>query len=255
MSYATEVFLYTQRQIVIATTGDSPRYYMPHFSKSLQIHRAVDNKIQFQFLNSDQKAQNITDKVITARILDSAGKEILLSKTLDMMYALTGLATLTLRASDLENIPPQKAHFSLEIPMNGLSLPVYIDQSGGARGTIDIVDSVLPSFVPSVSISIPSGQSLPDANANVNSPEQTYFSSVLATNSSPVLSLQLRYEAYTGTVTIQGSSLPDADWYSISTNTYASETSTVGHVIDGFHPYVRFNFYSNCGNVSDILAR
>ena len=255
MSYATEVFLYTQRQIVIAPTGNSPRYYMPHFNKPIQIHRAVDNQIQFQFLNSDQKAQNITGKEITCRVLDSTGKEVLISKTLDMMYALTGLATLTLTATDLENIPPQKAHFSLEIPMNGLDLPVYLDQSGLARGEMDILDSVLPSFLPSVELSIPSGQNFPDANANINSPEHTYFSSVLATNSNPVLTLQAEYSAYTGDVTIQGSSLPDADWYTIQTDTYPSETGTLSYTIDGFHPYVRLEFLANCGNVTKVLAR
>lgn len=255
MSYSTEVFLLTQRQIAIATNSQSPRYFMPHFSKPLQIHRGVDNSVQFAFLNSDQKAVNITGKEITCRILDSTGTEVLLTKTLDMMYALTGLATLTLNVSDLENIPPQKCFYSLEIPMNGLDLPVYIDQSGGARGEMLIQDSVMPSFVPSTELSIPTGQHFPDENANVNSPELFYFSSVLATNSNPILTIQTEFVGYTGNVTIQGSSLPDTDWYTIQNEYYPDETGTLTYIIDGFHPYVRMEFGSNCGSVSKILAR
>lgn len=253
--YSTEVFLLTLRQIVIATNSQSPRFSMPHFSKPIQIHRGVDNQIQFHFLNSDQKNVNITGKEITCRILDSTGTEVMLTKTLDMMYALTGLATLILNASDLENIPPQKCFYSLEIPMNGLDLPVYMDQSGGARGEMLIVDSVLPRFVPSINLSIPTGQQFPDKDANINSPELFYFSSVIATNSNPVLTIQSEFESYTGNVTIQGSSLPDADWYTIQTVYYSFETGTLAYNIDGFHPYIRMKFGSNCGSVTKILAR
>jgi hypothetical protein len=255
MSFNSEVFLITQRQIVIAPDGTNSRFFMPHFSKPIQIHRGVDNQVSFQFLNSDQRAVNVTGKEITLRIIDSMGKEILLSKTLDMIYALTGLVSLQLNIADLENIPPQKAHFSLEIKTNGLDLPVYLNQSGLARGEMDILDSVLPSFSPSVLLSIPTGQHLPDPNANINSPETTYFSSVLLTKSSPTLTIQTEYSAYTGDVTIQGSSLPDADWYPIRTDHFPSQSGTIGINVDGFHPYIRMSFVSNCGQVLKILTR
>ena len=60
--YSTQVFVYTQRQIVVLLSGYSPRSYMPQYAKPLTLHKGVDNQIQFQFLNQQQKPVDITGK-------------------------------------------------------------------------------------------------------------------------------------------------------------------------------------------------
>lgn len=255
--YSTQVFLYTQRQIVVLLSGNSERSFVPQYSKPLTLHRGVDNQIQFQFLNQEQKKANITGAEITCRIINADGTAVLLNKALDLLLPLTGLAVLTLNAADLENIAAQKCSYSLEIPVNGLGLPVFVDQNAGARGDMFIVNSVLPSFVPSYQVTIPTGQPFPNISnvANANSPGQTYFSSVLTTNDNPVLTIQSTYNGYYGNVSIQGSVIESADWYVIDTFSYANVGNTIGYTIKGFHPYIRVEYLSNCGAVTNILAR
>ena len=45
--FSTQVFIYTQRQIVVLLSGYSPRSYMPQYAKPLTLHKGVDNQIQF----------------------------------------------------------------------------------------------------------------------------------------------------------------------------------------------------------------
>jgi hypothetical protein len=226
---------------------------MPQYSKTLNVHKGVDNRLTFQFLNSEQKHVNVTGKSITCRILNYDGTKVLVTKALTPNLPVTGIMSLYLTAAEIENIPAQKAYYSLEIPVGSFDFPVYIDQNGGARGDMNIIDSVLPSFVPSQIITIPTGQQFP--NENSGNTEFTYYSSVINTQENPIISIQAKYSNYTGDVIVQGSTEVDAYWYSITTNSYTNLSETRGYTIAGFHPYIRLQFKSTLGAVSSILAR
>lgn len=254
--YSTQVFVYTQRQIVILLSGLSPRSYMPQYAKPLTLNKGVDNQIQFQFLNQEQKPVDITGKSITCRIINYEGNEVLLEKALTLQLPATGIAALFLNSADLAGIDAQKCYYSLAIPVGGCDYPVFVDSNAGARGDMNIVNSVLPSFIPSMPISIPTGQFFPNTNPEGNSDSDiTYYTSVINTNDSPILTLQAQYTDYYGNIVIEGSTNVDSDWYPILTDTYTAETDTKGYVVQGYHPYVRMQFASNNGAVTNILSR
>lgn len=228
---------------------------MPVYAKPLTLHKGVDNKIQFQFLNQEQKPVDITGKEITCRILNNEGNAVLLQAALTLDLPLTGIASLNLNAADIEDIVPQKAYYTLEIPVGSFDYPVFVDQNAGARGDMNIVDSILPSFVPSANISIPTGQPFPNISNNQSS-NTTYVTSVINTEDNPVLTIQARYEEFYGNVVIQGSTIVDGDWYEIDAETdLANITETRGYTVKGFHPYIRMAFTSNSGAVTNVLAR
>lgn len=255
--YSTSVFVFTQRQIVILLSGFSARKYMPVYAKPLTLHKGVDNQIQFQFLDQEQKPVNITGKSITCRIISYDGTEVLLQKALTLQLPATGIAALILNSSDIEDIPAQKAYYSLEIPVGEFNYPVFVDQNAGARGDLNIVNSVLPSFIPSMPITIPTGQPFPNLNPNANSntTANTYYSSVINTENNPILTLQAQYSEYYGNVTIEGSTIVDNDWYPITTEAYSNLSDTKGYTVTGYHPYIRMVFTSNVGVVTNILSR
>jgi len=261
MAYSTQVFLYTQRQIVVLLSGNSPRIYMPQYAKTLTLNKGVDNQIQFQFLNQEQKPVDITGKVITFRLINYNGSAVLIDKALDLLLPLTGIAVLNLNAAEIENIDPQKAYYSLEIPVGDFDFPVFVDQNSGARGDMNVVNSVLPSFVPSAVVTIPTGQPFPNlSQANLdyfgNGNTVGYSTSVIDTQNNPILTIQAHYDEYYGNVLIEGSTQVDSDWYPIQAYTdLANVTETVGYVIKGYHPFVRMSFTSNAGAVTNILSR
>jgi len=234
---------------------------MPVYAKTLMLHKGVDNKIQFQFLNQEQKPVDITGKTIVCRIINYNGTEVLIKKALTLELPATGIAYLELTAVDLENIDAQKCHYSLEIPVGEFDYPVFVDPAAGARGDINIVNSILPSFVPSESVTIPTGQPFPnlDSNnslANTLPNANTYYSSVINTEDNPVLTIQAHLEEFNGQVAIEGTfSSSLTDWYPITSEDYLETTDTVGYTIHGYHPFVRMVFTSNTGVVTNILAR
>jgi len=261
VGYSTAVLLYTQRQIVVLLSGNSPRAFMPVYAKTLMLHKGVDNKIQFQFLNQEQKPVDITGKEITCRIINYNGKEVLIKKALNLELPATGIAYLQLNAAEIEDIPAQKCHYSLEIPVGEFDYPVFVDPAAGARGDINIVNSVLPSFVPSEIVTIPTGQPFPnlDSNNSINNVlpnANTYYSSVINTEDNPILTIQAHLHEFNGEVSIEGTfSSSLSDWYPITTEEYLETTETVGYTIKGYHPFVRMVFTSNTGIVTNILAR
>ena len=203
---------------------------------------------------------DITDKSITCRILNYQGNEILIVKALDLILPLTGIAVLTLNPTDLEDIDPQKCYYTLEIPVGDFDFPVFVDSNAGARGEMNIVNSILPSFVPSMEITIPTGQPFPNlqvGNYDLPGNSQTYYSSTLETNDNPTLTFSVKYNDFSGNVAILGSTIVDNDWYivDVAETNAANLTATKGYVVQGFHPYIRIQFESNYGEIGNILAR
>ena len=110
---------------------------MPVYAKPLTLHKGVDNQIQFQFLNQEQKPVDITGKSITCRILNYQGNELLIQKALTLQLPATGIAALILNPAELEDIVAQKCYYTLEIPVGDFDFPVFVDSNAGARGDIN----------------------------------------------------------------------------------------------------------------------
>jgi hypothetical protein len=133
---------------------------------------------------------------------------------------------------------------------------VFVDSNAGARGDMNIVNSVLPSFVPSQAVTIPTGQPFPNISNSSGNTNLVYYTSIINTQDNPVLTIQTHYDEYYGNVAILGSSIVDGDFYVIEEdNELADITETKGYTIHGYHPFVKVQFTSNSGAVTNILAR
>jgi hypothetical protein len=228
------------------------------YTKNLKLHRGVDNTIQFQILNQDQKPINLTGFDINFRLISDDGKRILITKTVsinptDGALPLTGIAVLKLLDTDLSSINAQMACYSLEIKTHGsilAGLPIFTDSNSGARGKIEILNSVLSDFVPSLSVSIPN-HPLPGRNTPAS-----FYSSVFSPTTN-AFTIQLMYEDYSGTMSVQGSTEQDGGWYDLADpNSYTLQNGSVSYTMDyGIHPYIRCQFEATAGDVSTILVR
>ena len=233
--------------------GSSPRRYENVYSKTLKLHKGSDNRLQFQFLNQEQKPVNITGKEITLRLISYDNSKILLQTSLVNTLSLTGIAELRLNADTLNDISVQKCYYSLELPDElGLNVPGYMDKNGTGRGEVDIVNSIYPARVPAQHLTI-----LHDTNPGA--PAGTYFSSILATQYNPKVSMQILYDGYVGMATIRGSTNGTSNWYDIETFDYSDPmmpmNGSEGYTILGYHPYIQVKFDSTIGNVTNIISR
>lgn len=264
MSAQTQVYLFNQRQYVVLleSNASATRRYETVYAKELILNRGVDNLWEFAFINQEQKPVNITGKTITCRILNSAGTEIILQKSLALLLPLTGIATLTVTAEETLNLESQQCYYSLQIPVSTFDYPVFVDSNSGARGIMRIVNSVLPSFVDSEEITIGS-----HLDPIVGTP-RTYYSSVVNTKQSSMFTMQVWLDNFTGSIQLEGSTLADfSNPYPINSPiSYVAQTTTIGLNIEGFHPYLRMKIINQgtppagpgsvlSGDVSRILIR
>ena len=260
--YSTTAYLYQQIQSVILVDISGAyfdRRWEPVYAKNLKLNLGVDNVILFQFQNQDQKPVNITGSTFTFRLISQNGQDLLFSKELVSLNNNLGRAKITITAEESTYFQAQPASWSLQVSSGVLNQAVYTDDYSGARGTIDIVNSVFPAFNASQILTIPS--QAPDSSV--------YYSSTVTTDGSALTTFQLDTVQYTGTIAVQGATDATAntvEWYDIpfedlKTNdtvselTFIDETVRRGINVQGYHPYIRLEFGISQGNVDLITYR
>lgn len=261
--YATPAYLYQQIQTVLITdtSGLGPvfdRRWNTVYAKNLTLNLGVDNVFLFQFLNQDQKPVNITGSTFTLRIISQNGENLLLSQDLVTLAAAQGRARVVIPAADTLALAPQPANWSLSYRSGVLDQAVYVDSNSSARGSIDIVDSVLPAFQASRPLTIP--DQAPVANVS--------YSSVLETSGTNLTTFQIDTGTFVGNVSVEGAvdlADTDAEWYQVSFIDH--QTGDVVSVLPltpdqrrgisvlGYHPQLRLELDSSQGRVGTVLYR
>ena len=250
--YSTSVNYYIPRQTVVLYSGTSPRRYQTVYAKTLKIHKGIDNQLQFQFLNQEQKPVNITGKTISCTLMNYNGTEILLEKALIPLLPLTGLATLSITMNETLMFDAALSYYSLTIPSGSFDYPVFVDDNAGGRGKIDIVNSVYPKYIKSTQLNIPD-HAVPEPSAPITYYTESYLSSDTANQT-----FQIQLIDYAGTIEIQGSvSGSDTEWYSIhdDSDVYTGFSATEYININGYHKYLRVQFISTGGSIGKVLIR
>jgi len=261
--YSTTAYLYQQIQTVLLvdiTGAFFDRRWDPVYAKNLTLNLGVDNVLLFQFQNQDQKPVNITGATFMFRMISQDGQNLLFAKELVSLSSTLGRAKVTITSAETLNFQAQPASWSLEISSGVLDRAVFTDDQAGARGVINIVDSVYPAFVASDILTIPTGQ-----------PTQgnTYYTSTVSTNGAGLTTFQLDSLKFTGNLQVQGATFsPDTDqeWYNVAFedlktgNTvdqinFTNSTERLGINVEGYHPYIRLELGINNGNIDLIQYR
>lgn len=260
--YSSTVYMYQQIQTVLLIDISGAFFnarWQPVYAKSLKLNLGVDNVILFQFQNQDQKPVNTSGATFTFRIISENGESLLFAKELVSLSNSLGRAKVTITAEETLAFQAQPASYSITVASGILNQAVLTDDYSGARGDIDIVDSVLPAFVASEILTIPA--QAPEGN--------NYYTSTVTTDGSPLTTFQLDLNNLTGNVSVQGASDATAfteQWYdvdfldlntgnTVSNVEFSGTTERLGINVVGFHPFIRLEFGIDAGNVDLILHR
>jgi hypothetical protein len=257
--YSTTAYLYQQIQTILLVDISGAyfdRRWNPVYAKNLKLNLGVDNVILFQFQNQDQKPVNISGATFTFRMISQNGEDLLIAKQMQTLSAALGRAKVTLTAEETKLFQEQPASWSVEVSSGVLDQAVYTDDNCGARGDIDIVNSVFPAFVASELLTIP--DQAPVGNI--------YYSSVLETQGSRLTTFQIDSLQYTGNLSVQGASSDDDEWYdiefldlntgnSVNILNFDSSTEKFGINVSGYHPLIRLELGITAGNLEPILYR
>ena len=249
--YNTQVYLYQQKQLVVLNDYTNSELtsvrWAPVYAKDLKLHKGTDNVLTFSFVNQDQKPVNLTDTTITFRLIDSLGQELVLSKDLEMLNAVTGKAKVTISEADLNTVTPQKSHYTLERKVSSSLIydPVFVDHDAGGRGVVEVLDSVLPKHTASRNITIPD-----------HGDDLVYNSSTWTGEDQGLQTLQYKPSTFTGSLQVQGAVADDSGWYNIGSAVALTASSATAYItITGYHPYLRLNITETTCSISKIDIR
>lgn len=135
--------------------------YLKVYNRNIKIHRGVDNRIDLQVKNSDQKAQNITDSSVVFNLVNRESKELVLQKDGEIQSAASGKVYVILTSDDLATIEPGMYQFSVNTETRTQSgntyiavdkNALYIDSQYGTFSTIEIQGNVFGEPVASTVI-------------------------------------------------------------------------------------------------------
>ena len=267
--YSTQAYIYQQiTRVLLIDTGAGETFtyrYDPVYAKRLTINKGVDNVLLFEFINQEEKPVNITGSSFVFRAIDQKGTKLLVDEPLVILNGPTGRAKVTLSAEQLLEIQAQPANYSITRTSGNLTEAVFTNAQAGARAPVDIVNSVMPTFVPSSELTIPTlelsnqlqyggtsygqypGGSYWNGNPNGgsywNSYNNTeYFSSFIEPRS-PVTTIQYDLIQYTGTIKAQWAENYQSLWYNVTeSTTHLNETGTFHLNILGWYPLLRLAF-------------
>jgi hypothetical protein len=189
--------------------------YRQVYQRNLKVYRGVDNRIDIQVKNLDQKPYDITGFSIIMNIVEKETQELLLQKECEIKSLSQGRIYVTLTANDLLSVNPGHYQYSLikesrsnidSTDYSVLSREVlYLDSQYGSEGTIQVFANVYSEPKPSLVIK----EFREEVDQDFNTPS-IFYSSII--DAKPQLSTETTVHTfrfymtnYNGEVVIQGS--------------------------------------------------
>jgi len=271
--YSTTVYLYQQitKVLLVDTSGGYfTARYDPVYAKQLTVNKGVDNVLLFEFINQEEKPVNITGSTFMFRLMNQTGDQLLVEKPMVTLSATLGRVKVVLDNEDTINITAQPGSYSIQRTAGDYVQAAYVDANSGARADCNIVNSVLPAFVPSEMLTIPTiygkAQQLVPGPTNwpdwalypqpVNTTQLTeFFSSHMSTNGQSLTTVKMDLDHFTGTVKFQAAETYESVWYDVTTSQqFLNETSTQYFNVVGFHPLIRAAFNNSQGSQAQATA-
>ena len=270
------VYLYPNKVDVFTTPSDiwSTERYRRVYNRNLKIFRGVDNRIDIQVRNSDQKTSNIVGSTLVFNLVSQDTKDLVLQKDFTAMDLSTGKVTVNITATELLDLDIGFYNYSIIKEVRSTvdstdytvtsKMPLYMDSQYGATGTIEITGDVYGGVADSVVVKT-FNYTNPFTQGAVE-PLPFYTSEIIdarpgTSPAYPIHTFQFYTTNYTGTVQIQanlddqGATPRETKWVTVGTVDLLTEQYKN---ITGKYNWFRIKHIpatNNTGTVDKILYR
>lgn len=250
-------YLLNNRVTLVADLADFTTEYRQVYKRNIKIYKGIDNTVEFQVKNADQKPVVINGKEVRFDIVDT-NQRSLITKNATVLddgssRNTRGLIKVKLTAGELLNIDDQLAKYTIYlIDADGERTLLYADTQFGASGTIEIIDDAFaqPSTTHEVdNFLIDSG---------------FYYSNAVtgeATRKDGLHTMTVYSDNFNGTFTVEVT-LNDilnetAQWstYASYTVDFTQRTQPFLVEMNGSFTYVRIKYADGQGSLSKFLLR
>jgi len=214
------VYLYVNKLDVFTTPTDtwSTERYRRVYNRNLKIFRGVDNRIDIQVRNSDQKASNIVGSTLVFNLVSQDTKDLVLQKDFAAMDLATGKVTVIITAEELLDLDLGFYNYSIVKEVRSIvdstdytvtsKMPLYMDTQYSTVGTLEITGDIYGGVADSLMVDTFNYTN--PFTQGASEPLPFYVSAIIDArpNTSPaypIHTFQFYTTNYTGTVEIQAS--------------------------------------------------
>ena len=270
------VYLYVNKLDVFTTPTDtwSTERYRRVYNRNLKIFRGVDNRIDIQVRNSDQKASNIVGSTLVFNLVGQDTKDLVFQKDFTAMDLATGKVTVVVTAEELLDLNIGFYNYSVIKEVRSTvdstdyivtsKMPLYMDSQYSTVGTLEITGDVYGGVADSVIVDTFNYTN--PFTQGAAEPFPFYTSAIIdaAPNTSPaypIHTFQFYTTNYTGTVEIQasldaqGATPRETKWATVATVDLLTERYKN---VTGKYNWFRIKHIpatTNTGTVDKILYR
>jgi hypothetical protein len=141
-------YLYPNRVELIADLVGFTVEFTSVYQRNVKIYNGIDNTIEFDIKNADQKRIDLTTvSVISLNVMDASGNELPNSQyVINPIPAKKGIGYTTIPQADLDELTPQFLKYSVTAVKDGRDVMMYADTKFGAVGTIELIGNAMPTF-------------------------------------------------------------------------------------------------------------
>jgi hypothetical protein len=223
------VYLYSNKVDVFTNLNSwTTERYRQVYQRNFKIYRGVDNKLDLQVRNGDEKARDITGYTLVFNLVERETQKLLVSKECSVVSAVNGTFTVSLTETDLVTVNQGSYSFTIYyISPTGVKKPFYIDSQYGATGTIEVYGDITGETIESTVID--TFESIPTYWPNDGtSKSELVYASPSVSSTKTIHTFAVYQTNYTGTVNIEGSLEPSATprsgvWTTLATIQYPSD--------------------------------
>ena len=274
------VYLYSNKVDIFTNASWQTERYRQVYNRNLKIYCGVDNRIDLQVKNTDQKNTSVTNSNLVFNIITREGKDLIFSKDCvmisdDSAAKIKGRAYVVLTSTEMLNFESGMYNYSITqetrtaldgsayVPGDAYKITsrtaTYHDSQYGILGVLEVSGDALGEAEQSTEIT--KFDYINPATTGDQEPRY-YTTSLIDTQghtqvASSLHTFQIYSTNYTGTVKIQGSlsegGTPNI-WTDIETLTLSNATQTYQNVI-GKYNFFRIRHFPTTGTVDKVLYR
>lgn len=196
-------YTYPNRIQLLADLASFNVEYTNVYQRNVKIYNGVDNVIQFDIKNADQKRIDLaTYDSMELHVMDSSGNALPNSPYTVTATATKGIATATIPADDLIDLIPQSFSYSVLVNNGTSTTPLYVDGHFNALGTLELIGTVVPNERPARVFNTFSGEI--DYAGNVTHKSSAIAAKFYEAIPTTSLSFSIDVTNFIGTIYLQG---------------------------------------------------
>jgi hypothetical protein len=256
----TSRYLIPNTTVLVSSQSGFTVEYRPVYARTLKVFKGIDNVLQFQVKNADQRPTNIigyTPRFVAFNDEQELILEIEGIPLEDGSSAMRGMFTVTITESKLLDLKQQNITYNIHMEdANNAKVLTYANSYFDATGIIYISASAYPG--PKSSTEVSNFVTMSQTPDNWKSDPVYAFPE---RNSNAALHTAAIYSnGYTGTVTVQGTLentiTNETIWADLSVLTLDQETEPFAANVFGTLTYLRFVMNADPANlISKIVIR